>query len=142
MRVNRYLIPLLFCGNISLSNALTIDDYRPSTNSLSVAIHRVSEELNDRNKMNLSNRVLILDTQNIKDDDYNVSFFKQYDSLLLVGDNESVSSTMEKLFGFSVNSDSLLIDNINGPGEIKVKRYAPNEKIPDDIKAIGLLKML
>lgn len=125
-----------------MSNALTIDDYRPSTNSLSVAIHRVSEELNDRNKMNLSNRVLILDTQNIKDDDYNVSFFKQYDSLLLVGDNESVSSTMEKLFGFSVNSDSLLIDNINGPGEIKVKRYAPNEKIPDDIKAIGLLKML
>lgn len=142
MRIKLYLLPLLFLGNMSLSNALTIDDYIPSTNSLSLAIHKVSNELNDSKKINLSNRILIVDTQNIKDGTYDVGFFKTYDSLLLIGNNESVGCMMEKLFGFSVNSDTLLIDNINGPGEIKVKRYAPNEEIPDEIKAIGLLKML
>ncbi|HFG2162438.1 hypothetical protein FLM06_02570 [Vibrio cholerae] len=142
MRIKRCLLPLLFFGNISLSSALTIDDYVPSTSSLSLAIHKISKELIDSKKINLSNRILIVDLQNVKDDAYDVELFKTYDSLLLIGNNESVGYTMEKLFGFSVDSDTLLIDNINGPGEIKVKRYAPNEEIPDEIKAIGLLKML
>ncbi|TQQ35590.1 hypothetical protein, partial [Vibrio cholerae] len=112
MRIKRCLLPLLFFGNISLSSALTIDDYVPSTSSLSLAMHKISKELIDSKKINLSNRILIVDLQNVKDDAYDVELFKTYDSLLLIGNNESVGYTMEKLFGFSVDSDTLLIDNI------------------------------
>ncbi|MEZ8881769.1 MULTISPECIES: hypothetical protein [Vibrio] len=124
-------------------NALTLSDYVPTDSTLSKSIHLTAEQLVKNRSLDLPDKdVLIIDTSKLVDHDYDVNELKNHDSLLLVGGTESVQKAMLMLFGFSVSGDALLVDNINGPEQIKIKRYAPNMELPDEQKALGLLKML
>ena len=124
-------------------NALTLSDYVPTDSALAQAIHLTSERLSRTMSLDLPDKdILIIDTSKTAEHDYEVNELKQYDSLLLVGGTEHVQKAMITLFGFSVSGDALIVDNIKGPEQIKVKRYAPDTEVPVEQKAVGLLKML
>ena len=124
-------------------NALTLSDYVPTDNALVQSIHMTTESLLRTKSSDLPDKdILIIDTSKLTEHDYQVNELKQYDSLLLVGGTEHVQKAMLTLFGFSVSGDALLVDNINGPEQIKIKRYAPYMEVPVEQKAVGLLKML
>ncbi|ARV73106.1 hypothetical protein [Vibrio campbellii] len=124
-------------------NALTLSDYVPTDSALVQSIHMTTESLLRTKSSDLPDKdILIIDTSKLTEHDYQVNELKQYDSLLLVGGTEHVQKAMLTLFGFSVSGDALLVDNINGPEQIKIKRYAPNMEVPVEQKAVGLLKML
>lgn len=137
------LVSILFLGFASTANALSFDEYIPTTNSLAVHVKTVAAKLEFEKPSQLSNKkVLIIDTSIIDEKGYDKNIFNNYDCLLLVGGSSHVQKAMKMLLGFSVDGGAVLIDNVRGSKGIEVKRYAPNQAIPERQKAMGLLKML
>ena len=143
MKNKLLLSAVLSIGFSATSHALTLEEYVPSNNGLSMSIHKLVDKATRDNTDSLPNKkILIIDTSKVEAHDYDAKTLKTYDSLLLVGGAVSVQKAMKILFGFTVDGDALLIDNVNDSLNMSIKRYAPNFDISDDKKAAGLLRML
>ena len=138
MKINAFiaLILLIFSGMASAddNNGIILTNYEQPKSNLAVAFQNEAFKLRGAK----SKKLLMLEVyQGFEFDKVDLS---EYDSILLVGEADSVEAAMMELLGFGSSANAVILDNIHG--DLVVKKRVKTNFEPDNVFAHHLLNMV
>ncbi|MCG9604097.1 hypothetical protein [Vibrio chagasii] len=137
MKINAFiaLILISFSGVASAdNNGVLLTNYEQPKSNLAVAFQ------NEAFKLRGSTPKKLLMLEVYQGFDFDKVDLSEYDSILLIGEVDSVESAMMELLGFGSSANAVILDNIHG--DLVVKKRVKTNLEPDSIYAHHLLSMI
>ena len=131
MKLSQLIIATALCASFS-SYAVPYNQSETLYNAFNEAI--------SLKKVNINRNILTINA----DYEYDLSSkpYKEYDTVALIGSPENVESAMKELLGFGLAEKAVLIDHINEPNKMRIKRYKGLSTQSADDYSKSLLEML
>ena len=137
MKINAFIALILinFSGVASAdNNGVLLTNYEQPKSNLAVAFQNEAFKL----RGSTPKKLLMLEVyQGFEFDKVDLS---EYDSILLIGEADSVETAMMELLGFGSSANAVILDNIHG--DLVVKKRVKTNLEPDSIYAHRLLSMI
>ena len=137
MKINAFIALILinFSGVASAdNNGVLLTNYEQPKSNLAVAFQNEAFKL----RGSTPKKLLMLEVyQGFEFDKVDLS---EYDSILLIGEADSVETAMMELLGFGSSANAVILDNIHG--DLVVKKRVKTNLEPDSLYAHRLLSMI